>query len=250
MAGSRELRNLAIDGTPALRGGAVPRRVAGASYRWTGGARYENAGTAQDLAWAAEAAQASTRATAQDEVSDVDMANADGEAQTDSDDMSEIIYVAGANVPGSPDHGASDHGDEDDDEAPKCNDFAYIQAGTEHGEPRRCTADRDIVFANASKETQDVADNGANAFLCSTCGADENMLDHAEECRCLTMPLCGRCLLSTLYDLGLHAQDVDRNHCQFCSAALDGDELVTMCLLCRGIKMLLQGLCTRCGGRS
>ncbi len=138
MAGSRELRNLAIDGTPALRGGAVPRRVAGASYRWTGGARYENAGTAQDLAWAAEAAQASTRATAQDEVSDVDMANADGEAQTDSDDMSEIIYVAGANVPGSPDHGASDHGDEDDDEAPKCNDFAYIQAGTEHGEPRRC----------------------------------------------------------------------------------------------------------------
>ncbi|KAK1061629.1 hypothetical protein LTR12_009052 [Friedmanniomyces endolithicus] len=258
MAGSRELKNLAIDGTPALRGGAVPTRAAGGSYRWTSGARYENAGTEQDLAWAAEAAQASTRAAAQDEVSDVEMADADEEERTNSDDMSEIIYVAGANVPGSVDHGASDHGDDDDDdEAPKCNDFAYIQAGTEHGEPRRCegiyhgrhdlyscTADRDIVFANASKETQDVADNGAAAFLCSTCGADEDMLDHAEECRCLTMPLCGRCLLSTLYDLGLHAQDVDRNHCQFCSAALDGDELVTMCLLCRGIKVLLAGVRT------
>ncbi|KAK0305609.1 hypothetical protein LTR01_006756 [Friedmanniomyces endolithicus] len=245
MAGSRELRNLAIDGTPALRGGAIPRRIPRGSYRWTSGARYENAGTAQDLAWAAEAARASTRATAQAEVSDVEMADADAEERADSDDMSEIIYVAGANVPGSP-----NGGDEDDDEAPTCNDFVHIQAGTEHGEPRRCegayhgphalyscTADRDVVFANASKETQDVAGNGANAFLCSTCGADDDMLDHAEECRCLTKPLCGQCLLSTLHDLGLHASDVDRNHCQFCSAALDGDEKVTMCLLCRGIKV-------------
>ena len=133
MAGSRELKNLAIDGTPALRGGAVPTRAAGGSYRWTSGARYENAGTEQDLAWAAEAAQASTRAAAQDEVSDVEMADADEEERTNSDDMSEIIYVAGANVPGSP-----NGGDEDDDEAPTCNDFVHIQAGTEHGEPRRC----------------------------------------------------------------------------------------------------------------
>lgn len=51
---SREVRNLRVDGTPALISGPVPRRSL-PSYKWRGGARYANDGSASAMAYAAEA---------------------------------------------------------------------------------------------------------------------------------------------------------------------------------------------------
>ncbi|TKA75546.1 hypothetical protein B0A55_03534 [Friedmanniomyces simplex] len=292
MAGSRELKNLAIDGTAALSGGAIPNRSTGNSYRWKGGARYENAGSAQDLAWAAEAARTSNRSTATsapppedddddddemedsvveaadspasvpDEVGDVEMTDAE-EAEQPGPGNAGDADIAAAGVEGDSDDEENsddkdghdeDNDDQDDDDeedaAPKCNDPSSGNGVTVHGEAElceggyhgtralyNCEADRNSVFATASKEQQEVAEHGAADPLCRKCGDDPLALDVARECRCLTKPLCGQCLLGTLDDLVDYSKSVDLEICHFCQAELDGSEKMTMCLICRGLKV-------------
>ncbi|KAK5125261.1 hypothetical protein LTR85_000937 [Meristemomyces frigidus] len=143
-----------------------------------------------------------------------------------------------------------------EDEYENCNDRAGVDLVEKHGKAHRCQGKRHsgpsvYTCDECRRETVAMLDEkqklaierGADRPLCHECG--EEHVEDAQasfECKCSTMTLCGSCLDKMADDLAAAREALvatnEETTCGVCSEDLQGDEKVTKCALCRGLKSL------------
>jgi len=144
---------------------------------------------------------------------------------------------------------------QEDDEYAECDDPLGSGVVDTNGDAQRCQASghpgknvftcdscRGRALTLLTPAQQEAAEYGADVPLCGGCGeAAIEDLENASPCECLTKPQCGTCLLQSLSSLAIvrEAQktEIYAGHCNSCETEVEGDEKVTRCLLCHGLKV-------------
>ncbi|KAK3071020.1 hypothetical protein LTR53_009416 [Teratosphaeriaceae sp. CCFEE 6253] len=276
MPGSRELRNLRIDGNAALQDPSrTPAQAAGRSYYYRG-TWYAHSDSAQDDLWEAEGLGLTQHAapspeelgdeivvagrrarsppppspSSGSETSDVDMVDNNEELTRAPQQQTLPTPPPTSTANRTVDLDMADQ-DTDDEVEPGCNDprvadqvlqhaAAELCQGAHHGPGRiyTCDACRTALMFFATPRHRDAARYGANAVFCDECGDAAPDADEAVECRCRDVPLCTVCLVHTLDGLATARQALPSNRqvCVNCPNVLHGGEKTSECGLCRGLK--------------
>lgn len=144
-----------------------------------------------------------------------------------------------------------------EDEDSECNDPVGVDLVEEHGNAQLCQSSvhvsksvytchqcRNEALAMLDEVQREAAEQGADTILCHGCGEQHlDDLTSSFPCQCLSKTQCGRCLTDAIDRLATAREGLaisyDADHCEACSAELAGDEKVSKCDVCHGLKVRL-----------